>query len=152
MVPSVEVKPSSAMMRRNAGSKRRNMLSSARRSSGARGVARTAQTGSNGLRTALTPAARAARSSKHVRVLVRIDVRWTQAAALEQADLRGGFGFDLGFVDLSCKKPTQERAQLPGKAARVRIYQRRNFARRQHRLSVHQNHVAAHAERGRGKR
>ena len=56
-------KPSSATMRRKAGSSSRSRLTSARRSHGAWGVARRLHAGSKGLRTARMPAARAARST-----------------------------------------------------------------------------------------
>ena len=40
---------------------------------------------------------------KHMNVLVRVDVGEAKAVALQESDLRGGFGFDIGAADARCE-------------------------------------------------
>ena len=117
-------------------------------------AARTAHAGSKGLRTARIPQARAARSTgrstagKHVRVLVSVDVRQMQAfALLQMRDLRRGFGFDFLRADAARKKARQKcRERSAGSARSSRSTREGILLRRQHRLAIDKNHVAADAK------
>ena len=84
-----------------------------------------------------------------MRVLVRVDVRESDAFGLEQRNLSGGLGFDLGRPDAPCKQPLQKRSQRGLKAACPCINKRGNLSGRQHGIAIHQNHVAAHPQRWR---
>ncbi len=114
MVPSVVVKPSCAMIRRERGASGRRAAICTMRANGAPIAARTAHSGSKGWRSARMPAARAARRTGRSTaenmcacLCVSMCVRRTPAP-LQKSDLRGGFGLDFVRADAACEKAQQE--------------------------------------------
>ena len=58
-----------------------------------------------------------------MRVLVRVNVREMEAAALKKADLCCGFGLDLSGADAAGEEMTEKLAELLRKTAGLRVYE-----------------------------
>lgn len=70
-----------------------------------------------------------------MRMFVGVDMRKGEAAALQPIDLRAGLGFNCIGIDSTGNHPPQEGAHCRLKGPR------------QHRYSIHQNHMTAHSHR-----
>ena len=108
-----------------------------------KGVAHAADSGGLG-----GPQHRPEHSGKHVGVLVRIDVGERDASGLKQGDLRGGFGFYPGGMNAPGEKPLEKCVQRGLEATRAPVHQCGQLRRGKDRLPIHENHVAADAQRG----
>jgi len=79
---------------------------------------------------------RAEYCGKHVRVLVGVDMRESEAFGLKQADLRRDFGFNFGRTDSACKEAQQERGQSGLETAGSGVDERGDFAGGKSRFSI----------------
>lgn len=85
-----------------------------------------------------------------MRVLVCVDMRKTQATALEEGNLRCNFGFDFGGADAAGEETQQEDCERVGEAAGSRFDEGGNLVWRERRIAIDQDDVASNAERGSG--
>jgi hypothetical protein len=89
---------------------------------------------------------------KHVDVLVSVHVGEAQPVALQQGDLRSGFGFDFGGADTSGIEAFQVSAKRRIKSSGCAVDESGYAARVGSGCSVDEHNVTADAERGHGQR